>query len=873
MLFTLYNIYVRISDWDETFDEFLFWGELLLNDFDDVDKYMADARMLFTNVTDLKEIETAYGDLSETQVAAIRSFWASFNPKSSSPNQQSFRSVWKVLYQLYQEFKAALAAEGKGYEGMIFREVVENLQQEGWNGQLPYRKLVFVGLNALSLVEEKLLSFLKNKGLADFYWDYASDWVKDPDNKASFFAKQNMERYPSSLPLQEEGGKSFPETDVIGIPSAIGQAKQVYSLLEEISGGGQLSDEDSLRTAIVLPDERLLVPVLNAIPESVRSINVTMGYPLAGTPIASLMDFIPLLQKNVRYVDGLPAFYFRDVLPLLNHRYITGTNPEVVTALAQEIVRNKKILVGAGQLQQTPFLSTLFTPVDDVERVSDYLLDILSGLTSKSAGMEQEFVFHYYTTINRMKEVMQESGVKMTLQTYFRLLKRLAGSITIPFRGEPLSGLQVMGVLETRALDFDRLIILSMNEGIFPQKKGASSFIPYNLRRGFGLPTYEHQDSVWAYHFYRLIYRAKKLTLIYDSRNNGLQTGEMSRFIHQLHYHYGLPLHKKLVVYNVSSSKKKTIEMPKSEEAMKRLEEFRSEGGKAISASAINTWLDCPLRFYFSVIEGITEEEELTETVESNEFGSILHKVMEELYEPLCGRLVTADLLKNIRKDTKLVRETINRAFAGIHFHTGTVRPLAGQDFLTGEMIRKYVEKILEIDAKTLTPFHYTSSEKRMLDSITLPDGSSVRLKGFIDRIDDTGSAVRIVDYKSGSGHSAFHSVESLFDMEEKDRPKAVMQVFMYAWMYSRLPESEGKRLRPAVYYMRTLFSESFDPSIYFRRDKNKKEPVDDFLAYSAPFEEALRTCLAQIFSPEIPFIQSPTGKACAWCKFTDLCK
>jgi hypothetical protein len=188
-------------------------------------------------------------------------------------------------------------------------------------------------------------------------------------------------------------------------------------------------------------------------------------------------------------------------------------------------------------------------------------------------------------------------------------------------------------------------------------------------------------------------------------------------------------------------------------------------------------------------------------------------------------------------------------------------------------MIRKYAEKILEIDAKTLTPFHYLSSEKRMLDTITLPDGSTVRLKGFIDRIDDTGNAVRIVDYKSGSGHSAFHSGEILFDMEEKDRPKAVMQVFMYAWMYSRLPESGGKRLRPAVYYMRTLFAENFDLSIYFRHDKNKKEAVDDFLAYSAPFEASLRNCLAQIFSPEIPFIQSPTGKACAWCKFSGLCK
>ena len=464
---------------------------------------------------------------------------------------------------------------------------------------------------------------------------------------------------------------------------------------------------------------------------------------------------------------------------------------------------------------------------------------------------------------------MREANVEMKIDTYFRLLKRVTDTITIPFHGEPLSGLQIMGVLETRALDFDRLIILSMNEGIFPLKKAANSFIPYNLRRGFGLPTYEHQDSVWAYHFYRLIYRASHVSLLYDTRSNGLQTGEVSRFVHQLHYHYEEPIQNKVVVYNVSSSKTPALQVAKTDEVMNRLAAFRKGGARAISASAVNTYLDCPLKFYFSVVEGIREEEEVSETIESNVFGSILHKVMEELYQPFCGKMVTADLLKAIRKDTPMLTGAVARAFAEIFFKTDIVRPLTGQNFLIGEMIRKYVEKVLERDGK-LTPFRYIESEKKMNRLFPLADKSEIQLKGFIDRVDEVRDAVRIIDYKSGSGTAQFTSVEALFDKEDTDRSKAVMQVFMYAWMYEGA--SFGKTIQPGIYYMRTLFSSSFDPGIYRRIDRFKTEQVLDFANYHTDFENGLRNCLDEIFGTETPFVQTPNGKACAYCPFKDIC-
>ncbi|MBS1424900.1 PD-(D/E)XK nuclease family protein [Parabacteroides sp.] len=884
MLFTLYDIYIRQSGSTETFDEFLYWGEMLLNDFDDIDKYMANARMLFSNVTDLREIENDFDFLSDEQIAAIRSFWSSFYPRGDTPNQQQFLAVWQVLYDLYEEFRATLAAEGKGYEGMIFREVVESMER-GESPDLPYERIVFVGLNALSVSEERFLAQLQKREIADFYWDYVSDKVTDPDNKASYFVSRNLKSFPSSMKLPPEE-KVKTEIEVIGIPSGIGQAKHVYTLLSDWCKEAEMSSEEALRTAVILPDEHLLIPVLNAIPEQIRRINVTMGYPLAGTPVASLIEYILALQKNVRYIDRNPLFYFRDVLPVLNHRYILSTSPEIISSLVKEITENNKIYISHTELGKTPLLEILFTPVTGVEAFSDYLIKVLEELNKvmsalsdeeeedapqRTNDLEQEFIFHYFTTVNRMKEVMKDARIEMKIDTFFRLLKRVTDTITIPFHGEPLSGLQIMGVLETRALDFDRLIILSMNEGIFPQRKAANSFIPYNLRRGFGLPTYEHQDSVWAYHFYRLIERASHVSLLYDTRSNGLQTGEVSRFVHQLHYHYEVPMRDKLVVYNVSSSKTPPLAVPKREDIMRRLDAYRKGGSKAISASAINTYLDCPLKFYFSVVEGIREEEEVSETIESDVFGSILHKVMEELYKPFQGKMVTVDLLKAIRKDTALLTGAIARAFASEFFKTEVVRSLTGQNYLIGEMIRKYVEKILERDGK-LTPFVYIESERKINGLISLSDHSEIRLKGFIDRVDEVLDAIRIIDYKSGSGTTTFSSIESLFNKEEKDRAKAVMQVFMYCWMYAHLAENKGKTIQPGIYYVRSLFSDPFDPSVYHRIERGKSEKVEDFSGYAQAFEEGLRGCLDEIFNPEIPFTQTPTGKACSYCPFKGIC-
>jgi hypothetical protein len=883
MLFMLYRIYIRHSNSDETFDDFVFWGEMLLNDFDDVDKYLVDAQRLFSNISDLRIIEKDFSYLQPEQIEAIRMFWSSFQPKGEGENQQSFLEIWKLLYPVYREFRNALAEEGKGYEGMIAREVVEQIKQ-GKDFELPYKQIVFIGLNAISVVEKELLIELQKQGIADFYWDYASDKITDPDNKASFFVKEHAAIFPSVYPLPAEQ-LTAPDIRLIGIPSRIGQAKHVYELLKEmLNGRPEMEPEEALRTAIVLPDEHLLVPLLNSVPEEIKHINITLGYPLSNTPVAAFMELILALQKNVRMAEGQLVFYYRDVLSVLNHQYILSFCHEDAQVLIKDITDHNKIYVAVPELSRTPLLSLIFSPVNAGNTISDYLITVLQELNKVISTLygdkdddeepvtmdelEQEFIYHYYTTVNRMRDQILEAGIDMSVETYFRLLKRMTDTITIPFQGEPLSGLQIMGVLETRVLDFDRLIILSMNEGIFPVKRVANSFIPYNLRRGFGLPTYEHQDSVWAYHFYRLISRASEVTLLYDTRTDGLQTGEVSRFVHQLKYHYEQPVNEQLIVYDIASGQSPALQIEKDDVVMEKLAAFFAGGSKALSASSINTYLDCPLKFYFSSLEGMREDEEVSENVESSLFGSILHRVLEILYKPYCGVLITADLLKLAAKESTLTK-AIQLAFAELFFHTKDVlRPLNGQSYLTGEMIRKYVLKVLERDRK-LTPFRYIQSEKKMQHLFQLSNGREVQLKGFIDRLDEVNEIVRVVDYKTGIKKSLeFKSFEGLFDKTDEKRPQAIMQVFMYAWMY-RETVSEGMPVQPVIYYMRDLFFDDFDPAIYVGKEK---ELVNDFAVHHNEFEENLRICLDELFDPAVPFAQTGNIKNCSYCPFNGIC-
>lgn len=887
LLFRLYEIFRQVSGSNESFDDFVYWGEMLLNDFDDVDKYVVDAERLFTNVTDLKKIESEFAYLEEEQIEIIRRFWSHFIPSYESERKENFARTWEVLFEIYTRLRSSLRNEGLAYEGMVFRDVAEHLLS-GNHAALPYEKIIFVGLNAMTRAERILLEELRDLGVADFYWDYASPLLCDPDNKASLFARRNMEDFPSAYPLEQEE-ISIPEIEVIGIPSAVGQTKQTYRLLEELMRNGAIPHpEYAMNTAVVLPDENLLLPTLYAIPESINPINVTMGYSLKSTPIAGLMEHIFELHRTMRWENGEPVFYFRSVMPILSHRYVTTFDAALTGELIQDIRQNNKVYIPASSLQGNALLKRLFSPIRSVDEATPYLTSLLEylqgGLTHEESEeehvvelteLEKEFIYHYYITVNRMGDVMQQYPVAFSITTYFRLLRKMADNLSIPFRGEPLSGLQVMGVLETRGLDFENLIILSMNEGVFPLKKAANSFIPFNLRKGFGLSTTEHQDAIYAYHFYRMISRAKRVFLLYDTRDSGMQTGEVSRYVYQMKYHYGFPLREKAVTYDISVTEPAAVEVKKSHSIMQRMGIYLEGGARALSASAINTYLNCPLQFYLQYVEGLREEEDVTETMETNTFGTIFHAVMEDIYEGHKGKLVMADYIEEVIQNVHYLRATIRKSFARHFMNREDVPELEGYNYLIGEVLRKYVIRVLEEDKKH-TPFLYVDSEMKLRSSCSLKDGRKVRLTGSIDRVDEKDGIVRIIDYKTGNGKSEFTSVSQLFDRNEKDRPKAVMQVQMYSMLYNE--KYRPAAIEPNIFYLRGFFNVGNETQITFKPRKDDDSgleggAVKDFLPFEKGFRASFLQCLEEIFDAEIPFNQTDNDKVCEYCAFTTICK
>ena len=889
MLFLLYDIYIRVSSSTETFDEFLYWGEMLLNDFDDVDKYLVDAQQLFRNIHDLKEIDAGFDYLTESQIEAIRRFWSNFLPIGENDKKKDFLEMWEVLFQLYTSLREQLHNKGMAYEGMIFRDVTERLAND-IDYKLPFEKVIFVGLNGHSKSEETLLKYLHKRKIADFYWDYSSPLVRDPQNKASFFIDRNKMLFPTQLTLEpEELSLDLPVVEVIGIPSAVGQAKYVHTIIKSLMDEKQItSSTQAMNTALVLPDENLLLPALYSIPGEIDKINVTMGYSLGNSSISGLMEHVFELQRNIRRSENYTGFYYKPVLAILNHRYITNVASDEAKVLRTNIIQYNKTTVSFQDLQSHPLFQLIFRPVFNWQDIPYYLQSILSTLNTtlsvnekneekdedinaRSIDIECEFIVEYYKTINKMDEALRNVSPEMSVDTYFKLLRKLIVGISVPFRGEPLSGLQIMGVLETRALDFDNLIILSMNEGIFPLKKAASSFIPYNLRKGFELPTYEHQDSIFSYHFYRMINRAKRIYLLYDTRTEGLQTGEVSRYYNQIKHLYNdsFDIREKLAVYKVSSTESLAISIQKTPQIMEKMNVFLQGGDKRLSASSINTYLNCPLQFYFSVVENMEEEDEIAETIEASTFGTIFHSIMEWLYEPFKGKMITADLLHNISKNNKLLTEMIERSFAENYFKSEKVKRLTGQNYLTGEVLRKYIRQVLATDAK-LTPFIYIDSEERIKKDYPLPSGKVVSLKGIIDRVDEVSGHTRIIDYKTGKGVLRYKEMKDLFDKEMKDRPKAVMQVFMYSHLY--MLDHPDKILEPGIYYLRNLFDTKFDPDVISKSGRGDGR-ITDFSEYRPEFTGYFDACLEEIFDPQVPFSQTPTGEACKWCIFTNICK
>ena len=859
LLYILYQTYLDVANSVETFDEFLHKGDTILNDFDDVDKYIVDAKMLFTNIAELREIGGDYSFLSDSQKAAIRDmaafqqFWDTLISNKEGENEKFFTNFWTNMYELYCSFREKLEQKGKAYEGMVYRSVAEHLKTSELTAIFKHKHYVFVGFNALNNCEKKILNTLRDAGLADFYWDYYGEMIQDKMNMSSFFMKENVLVYPSKYQLiSEEVDTNY---NVVGVSSAIGQAKLLKDILHKLLPQESAADLENkaFRTAIVLPDEGLLLPVINSIPEYIEKVNVTMGYSLSNSSIAAFISYIADLFTKLKIEGSRVLFYHKSVLGLLKHPFVMKNNRAVVIPLIEKITTGNMVFVDSGDLQVSELCSTIFDTnfffsgsfvSVSIAAMIEYEQKILSSLQSLVAPIDREFVYQTYIYLNTLKDL----DLQLSSATFFRFQQQMMSSISIPFRGEPMAGLQIMGPLETRVLDFDNLIILSVNEGVFPKKSISTSLIPYNLRRGFDLPNYEFQDAIAAYHFYRSIYRASNVYMLYDTRTVGMNIGEESRFIKQLRYHHKVNLKESFVKLSAQKTEIIPKEIKKSEKILNKLRT------RYYSASSLETYMSCSLKFYYQAIEKVKEEEEVRESVQADMFGSIYHKVMESIYNSVKDKPIEKVVLESFTKSQ--LEQIIEEVFKKLM----QLDRIEGYNKVTAALLLRYVQKTLEEDIK-LTPFTFVEAEKDMFFPIHFDElGCSLNFVGYIDRIDKVDGLLRIIDYKTGGVKIDFREVAEIFDRERENRPYTAFQLCFYLFLllengYITSPESA----KLVVYTIKTIFRQS-NPEMMLVEDQY------------AEFRERLLGLFAEILDPDIPFKAEGGEKACEYCLFKTKC-
>ena len=885
LLLELYDCYKALNKSPEPLDEFIFWGDVILGDFDDVDKYLVSPDRLFTNVKEFKEIQDSFSYLTDNQRKALESFTRHFkepDKRDSAPVKERFLEIWNLLLPLYKSFRKRLSSNGMAYEGMAYRNLAERLGNESVADVLASvegegREYVFVGLNALSECERTVMRKMRSAGLAAFCWDFSSDMLKDPRNNASLFMARNLEEFGQAFPF-DDGPLPVPEIEVVSVPSAVGQAKLLASLLK---------DEDR---AVILPDENLLLPVLNSIPPHIKDVNVTMGYPMKGSSLYDFLDLIAAMQIHLRQKDGEWYFYHNQVWSVFASglfKEITRGDNETLQKAA-EVKKQAKYYIPAAELRGTPLLDLIFSPVarntsvtdkEQIRAIAEYQKALIRGLASAMAktpdmAIELEFSKKAYSAINQL----EEHDLEVLPATYFRLLDQLLGPMSVPFNGEPLKGLQVMGPLETRALDFKHLVILSCNEGVFPRRSVSSSFIPPALRRGFGLPTYEYQDAIWAYYFYRMIQRAETVTLVYDSRTEGLKSGEESRFIKQLEYHYNLPL-KRSFVKAEAKVESFAEEIPKTEEHIEKLK------SASLSASSLKNYLDCPAMFYFSKVERLKEENEVAEDLDAGTIGEVYHATMQAIYtgegamDPSYDiddkRLNTCfpDAMKEVTKEyvtswagrkADIKRRVRSLIMAKLH-----TLEVTGRNLVYENVIVQYVIKTLRRDKELMEKLGVGSFKVLGLEKKVTTTIDGFKFEGFIDRMDSfLPGEVRVIDYKTGkvedkdvdiNPSTAPGVAAAIFGEDNKGRPKIALQMFIYDIMVLEDPELKDKMIINSVYQPAKLFKEGI---------KNVPMCVE----FKDDMMDRLHNLLAEIKDVSLPWNRTSNQETCKYCDFKMIC-
>ncbi len=877
----LYDVYKAQQPREESFDRFFFWGEMILRDFDEIDQYLVEADQLFTSIKSQKELDEEFYFLDEEELKVIRSFWSTFLPDASK-TQKAFLETWKILKPIYHSFKAQLVSEGKGFGGQIYRQFWEALKsdQVAVSGHL-----ILAGFNALTVAEERIIKLLVENHHAEILWDLDAHYLLDENQEAGHFMRTYQKdtilgkTFPKVLPNFIQEPKTF---KAVGVSLEVGQVKALAEHLESLASSSDYKPEN---TVIVIPNEYMLFPLLHAIPPSIEQLNITMGYPMKDTPVFSLLESLLQLQSSSRenVIHGT-SFYHRPVIEILGHPLIHPIAEEKGELITADITKRNLIFVYQSELKLPKRLFELIfsKPIKPLV----YLLDILEELhhcwKAHGQDLELEFISRFYQHTAKLEEMIGQKTEQLSYDFLIKLFRRLSRSLKIPFSGEPLEGLQIMGVLETRNLDFEHVFILNMNEGSWPAPPKKGSFIPHNIRKAFDLPVFEHQDSIYAYLFYRLLQRSKRVWFYYNTVSEFNVNGEMSRYIRQLAFETNHEIDYQILANPIAITPAQPISIEKTPEVLFKLGRFLVKKGEwtaRLTPSALDTYLYCRLRFYFKYVQELYEPDELQEELSPMVFGNILHDAMEILYRQFIKKnkrpIVEPNDFFGLESG---VDGAINKAFIK-HYDVKneTKFKLEGRNIIAAEIIRKTALKILHFD-RQYAPFKILGLETSTRDGYTLDypinvagNTLTVGIKGKIDRLDQKQGKVRVIDYKTGKDAKEFGSVTSMISRDDPKRNKAAFQVFFYSYLFYKTYPGEYTQLEPGLFNSRDLFDDQFNWRLVEKAGRSANQ-VTEFRDYLEPFEEIVTELLTEIYNPAVPFDQVEDESKCRFCPYNEIC-
>ena len=841
LLFEFYEVYLSITDKinQQSFELFANWAKTLLQDFNEIDRYLLDPAHVLSYLKDIEDIKK-WGIEVENKTQLL----------------ENYIDFWKLLPNYYQSLYTHLLNKGIGYQGLIYREAVNNLNH--FSTSVKEKQFVFAGFNALNAAEEKIIQHLIASDQAKIYWDVDQTFLNDPYHDAGLFVRRFKEswKHYKSNPFEwivDDFSKSK-NIQIIGTPKTIGQAKITGSIIEQIINDNPNTSLD--KVALVLGEENLLVPLLYSLPSTVGALNITMGYPSKNNPAQILIAKLFKMHTNAlsRNANSY-LLYYKDVLDILTHPLV---EPYAQTsALVNVINKNNYTFISFHKLMQlnanpTDLFLLLFQKWEKgsiavLETVSALLLTIKNNLSNdnEEEKITKAFVFSIFKVINKLINYYSQHQHIDKIETLYAIYKQVIDLAEVSFEGEPLNDLQIMGVLESRVLDFDTVIVTSMNEGKFPAGKSQNSFIPYDVKRELGLPTFKEKDAIYTYHFYHLLQRAKNIYLLYNTESEGLDAGEKSRFITQLEVEKQANHTLSHEIYNavLPETAYKPMRIEKSEAVMSRLKEIAEVG---FSPSSLTTYIRNPIQFYFQKILRIREVEEVEENIALNTLGTIIHETLKVLYEPFIGKFLSE---MDISTCFKQIDAEVLRQFKLI-YKEGEIKK--GRNLLAFEVAKRNVSNFLKVELESIKNgdaikiLALEQTFERTLSHPGLP--FPVLIKGNVDRIEERNGIVRIIDYKTGKVEKGNVTLKTWKGLKEDIKNDKIIQVLAYAYMYEK--EANGKPIEAGIISFKNLKS-GFLP-FNFKEGKEAMSNIDQ--GTLSDYLEQIVLLLNEILDENVPF-------------------